>query len=76
MISICMNDRQHVITNVWAGASVCHLYFYYYLLGLHDLEKLTLRYFVFLQYTVRTESIQTPLNFSLFVILQPFAKII
>ncbi len=39
-------------------------------------KKLTLRYFVFLQYTVRTESIQTPLNFSLFVILQPFAKII
>ncbi len=29
-----------------------------------------------LQYTVGTESIQTPLNFSLFVILQPFAKII
>ncbi len=27
-------------------------------------------------YTVGTESIQTPLNFSLFVILQPFAKII
>ncbi len=27
-------------------------------------------------YTVVTESIQTPLNFSLFVILQPFAKII
>ncbi len=27
-------------------------------------------------HTVRTESIQTPLNFSLFVILQPFAKII
>ncbi len=26
--------------------------------------------------TVGTESIQTPLNFSLFVILQPFAKII
>ncbi len=26
-------------------------------------------------YTVGTESIQTPLNFSLFVILQPFAKI-
>ncbi len=25
-------------------------------------------------YTVGTESIQTPLNFSLFVILQPFAK--
>ncbi len=23
MISIWMNDRQHVITNVWAGASVC-----------------------------------------------------
>ncbi len=23
MISICMNDRQHVITNVRAGASVC-----------------------------------------------------
>ncbi len=22
MISICMNDRQQVITNVWAGASV------------------------------------------------------
>ncbi len=28
------------------------------------------------QYTVGTESIQTPLHFSLFVILQPFAKII
>ncbi len=27
-------------------------------------------------YTVGTESIQTPLNFSLFVILQPFSKII
>ncbi len=27
-------------------------------------------------YTVGTESIQTHLNFSLFVILQPFAKII
>ncbi len=27
-------------------------------------------------YTVGTESILTPLNFSLFVILQPFAKII
>ncbi len=27
-------------------------------------------------YTVGTESIQTALNFSLFVILQPFAKII
>ncbi len=27
-------------------------------------------------YTVGTESIQTPLNVSLFVILQPFAKII
>ncbi len=46
-------------------------------LGLHDIgKKLTLRYFVFLQYTVGTESIQTPLHFSLFVILQPFAKII
>ncbi len=28
------------------------------------------------QCTVGTESIQTPLNFSLFIILQPFAKII
>ncbi len=27
-------------------------------------------------YTVGTESIQTPLHFSLFVMLQPFAKII
>ncbi len=27
-------------------------------------------------YIVGTESIQTPLHFSLFVILQPFAKII
>ncbi len=27
------------------------------------------------RYTVGTESIQTPLNFSLFVSLQPFAKI-
>ncbi len=30
----------------------------------------------YFKYTVGTESIQTPLNFSLFVILQPFAKII
>ncbi len=29
-----------------------------------------------IKYTVGTESIQTPLNFSHFVILQPFAKII
>ncbi len=33
-------------------------------------------YLCFMVYTVGTESIQTPLNFSLFVILQPFAKII
>ncbi len=32
--------------------------------------------YVYFVYTVGTESIQTPLNFSLFVILQPFAKII
>ncbi len=32
-------------------------------------------YYIYI-YTVGTESIQTPLNFSLFVILQPFAKII
>ncbi len=31
---------------------------------------------VYVLYTVGTENIQTPLNFSLFVILQPFAKII
>ncbi len=35
--------------------------------------KITTKYHY---YTVGTESIQTPLNFSLFVILQPFAKII
>ncbi len=32
--------------------------------------------YIYYVYTVGTESIQTPLNFSLFVILQPFAKII
>ncbi len=32
--------------------------------------------YIFFHVTVGTESIQTPLNFSLFVILQPFAKII
>ncbi len=32
--------------------------------------------YLYTVYTVGTESIQTPLNFSLFVILQPFAKII
>ncbi len=32
--------------------------------------------YILFTYTVGTESIQTPLNFSLFVILQPFAKII
>ncbi len=31
---------------------------------------------IYFKYTVGTESIQTPLNFSLFVILQPFAEII
>ncbi len=37
---------------------------------------LYLLYIIIIIYTVVTESIQTPLNFSLFVILQPFAKII
>ncbi len=35
-----------------------------------------LEYILAVLHTVGTESIQTPLNFSLFVILQPFAKII
>ncbi len=35
-----------------------------------------MRQHIWTTYTVGTESIQTPLNFSLFVILQPFAKII
>ncbi len=38
--------------------------------------KLTMIYTDIYIYTVGTESIQTPFNFSLFVILQPFAKII
>ncbi len=34
-------------------------------------------YYIYIYlYTVGTESIQTPLHFSLFVILQPYAKII
>ncbi len=33
-------------------------------------------FFYFYIYTVGTESIQTPLNLSVFVILQPFYKII
>ncbi len=41
-------------------------------------EYITLLYllYIIIIYTVVTESIQTPLNFSLFLILQPFAKII
>ncbi len=42
--------------------------------GLDPLQMLTSVY-IYID-TVGTESIQTPLNFSLFVILQPFAKII
>ncbi len=38
-------------------------------------NSLTFHFLIYI-YTVGTESIQTPLNFSLFVILQPFAKII
>ncbi len=38
--------------------------------------SLNLIIFSHIKCTVGTESIQTPLNFSLFVILQPFAKII
>ncbi len=52
---------------------------------IRNIEKITLKVvqtkFLAMQkniyiYTVGTESIQTPLHFSLFVILQPFAKII
>ncbi len=39
-------------------------------------EKHILYILYYIICTVGTESIQTPLNFSLFVILQPFAKII
>ncbi len=41
----------------------------------HPFRKYKYMY-IYTVYTVGTESIQTPLNFSLFVILQPFAKII
>ncbi len=51
MISICMNDRQHVITNVGAGASVCQeismylSYFFLLLLFFFITQKLLLLYF-------------------------------
>ncbi len=40
-----------------------------------DHASITVIQYIYI-YTVGTESIQTPLHFSLFVILQPFAKII
>ncbi len=48
------------------------------------MSKMKLKYEIWIEivfhnndvYTVGTESIQTPLNFSLFVILQPFSTII
>ncbi len=43
---------------------------------LHNVIELNIFYIYIYIYTVGTESIQTPLNVSLFVILQPFAKII
>ncbi len=49
---------------------VTHVYIYVYV------YIYTCMYIHMYVYTVGTESIQTPLNFSLFVILQPFAKII
>ncbi len=52
MISICMNDRQHVITNVWAGASVCQeismylSYFFFIIIVFFFItQKLLLLYF-------------------------------
>ncbi len=41
-----------------------------------DINAPELNFYLINIYTVGTESIQTPLNFSLIVILQPFAKII
>ncbi len=41
----------------------------------HTLQQVGL-HIDYSKYTVSMESIQTPFNFSLFVILQPFAKII
>ncbi len=39
-------------------------------------KKMIYIYIYIYIYTVGAESIQTPLSFSLFVVLQPFAKII
>ncbi len=46
----------------------------YYLVFIYSIILFLLKA-VGLEYTVGTESIQTRLHFSLFVILQPFAKI-
>ncbi len=51
----------------------CLLKLYFY--GLFSLNTYVSSFYWKIN-TVGTESIQTPLNFSLFVILQPFAKII
>ncbi len=48
MISICMNDRQHVITNVWAGAGnqyVLKLFFFIIIVFFFITQKLLLLYF-------------------------------
>ncbi len=52
MISICMNDRQHVITDVWAGASVWQeismylSYFFFIIIVFFSItQKLFLLYF-------------------------------
>ncbi len=52
------------------------IFLFYLFYVIHTLFYRCLMYLKIYIYTVGTESIQTPLNFLLFVILQPFAKII
>ncbi len=47
-----------------------------YLFCISEYKAMLIQLLICHIYTVGTESIQTPLHFSLFVILQPFAKII
>ncbi len=51
MISIYMNDLQHVITNVWAGRaavcqeSVCNSFIFYYIIVFFHHSKIIIMYF-------------------------------
>ncbi len=83
-INFLANGKQHLIFGIFHDlqTAVCHRSMYYSITLIYYLIYMCIYIYTHTHiytnihiYTVGTESIQTPLNFSLFVILQPFAKI-